>query len=180
MGASIAYVNTIVGGGIVTLPFVVATIGISYAIMLHLFVIALMLVTVHFCLKTKDHLGYESYSELAYLCFGRSSVFIINGLICFCISGIITLYLILVSKILLSLIPIEMMNEANFIGTVLCSREFIVIAYCMLLMPFVFKKRLAELKIASYLQVFGIVMLIVTFIFKAIQQYGVEIVDSPQ
>lgn len=46
MGASLAYINTIVGGGIVTLPFVVATIGVPLAISLHLFVIALMIITV--------------------------------------------------------------------------------------------------------------------------------------
>lgn len=110
MGASLAYVNTIVGGSIVTLPYVVATVGIPLAVIFHLFIIGLMLITVHYCLKAKDHLGYESYSELAYLCFGRSSIFIVNGLICFCVTGVVALYVLLVTKIIISLIPASIIH----------------------------------------------------------------------
>ena len=48
-------------------------------------------------------MGFESISELSYVCFGTSSVFIINLLIAFVIFGILTLYLILFSRITTSL-----------------------------------------------------------------------------
>lgn len=163
------YINTIVGGGIVTLPFALASVGISLGIGIHLIVIALMMVTVHMCLKAKDNLGYESYSELAYLCFGRPSVFIINGLICFCVSGIVVLYMILFTRIVISLIPTSSLSDLEFIQ-VIGLKEFSIVILCILLIPFLIKKRLAELKFASYLQIIGIISLILIFIFNAVNK----------
>lgn len=42
---------------------------------------------------TKYLSNYRSFSEIAYICLGRSSVFFINLLIAFCISGIVILYM---------------------------------------------------------------------------------------
>lgn len=36
---------------------------------------------------------YRSFSEIAYICLGRVSVFLINILIAICITGVITLYM---------------------------------------------------------------------------------------
>ena len=62
-----------------------------------------MMISAHLYLTVKDRLGYDSISELSYLCFGRASVFIINSLISIVIMGVLTLYMILFSKIVISL-----------------------------------------------------------------------------
>ena len=60
-----------------------------------------------------------SFSELCYMCFGRSSVYVINLLIAFVIFGILVLYMILFSKISMSLLPKQYIptdpSKANFV-----------------------------------------------------------------
>ena len=72
-------------------------------IYINIFAIFLMLIATHLYLTVKDKLGYESISELSYLCFGRSSIYMINMLISFVIMGILILYMILFSKIVTSI-----------------------------------------------------------------------------
>jgi hypothetical protein len=62
-----------------------------------------MLIATHLYLTVKDKLGYDSISELSYLCFGRASVYMINLLISFVIMGVLILYMILFSKIVISI-----------------------------------------------------------------------------
>ena len=64
--------------------------------------ISLILAT-YLYLKTKDNLGYESLAELAYVCSGRTSVYVINivfPLACFLV---IVMYCILFGDISISL-----------------------------------------------------------------------------
>jgi len=97
-------VSTIIGGGIISVPYAMTAPGLVNGIMINLAIMVVMLITTHFYLVAKDILGYESISELSYVCFGRSSVFIINILVAFVIFGILTLYMILFAKISESLI----------------------------------------------------------------------------
>lgn len=58
-GAALVFMSTIIGGGIVSLPYSYASVGVFIGIGVHLFTISLMLLSVYLCLKSKDHLGYE-------------------------------------------------------------------------------------------------------------------------
>ena len=77
--------------------------GLTNGIVINVIILSLLIFTTHLYLKARDILGFDSISELSYICFGRSSVFIINLLIAFVIFGILTLYLILFSRIAISL-----------------------------------------------------------------------------
>jgi amino acid permease len=143
----LAYIANMIGGGIVSLPFALATVGIPIGLAIHFIVMLVYLGCVRMYFKSKDHLGFESLSELAYLCFGRTSVFLINILICFCVSGIITLYLILLSNLALSIAP-QMEDPSLWF---LNSRQFYVGVSILILTPFIIKKNFSELKIASVL-----------------------------
>ena len=78
--------------------------GFKIGIMINVFIIGSMMFCTHLYISSRDIMGFESISELSYMSFGRSSVFIINILVAFVIFGILVLYLILFSKISLSLI----------------------------------------------------------------------------
>ncbi|CDW90791.1 UNKNOWN [Stylonychia lemnae] len=56
---SLAYVSTIIGGGIVSLPYAFMAAGIYVGVLVHITSVFLMLASVWFCLKAKDFLGYE-------------------------------------------------------------------------------------------------------------------------
>jgi hypothetical protein len=77
--------------------------GLNNGLVINIFTIVVMMISAHLYLTVKDRLGYDSISELSYLCFGRASVFIINSLISIVIMGVLILYMILFSKIVISL-----------------------------------------------------------------------------
>mgnify|MGYP003905003605 CR=1 FL=1 len=95
--------STIIGGGIVSVPYAMTAPGLVNGMVINLVILSMLIFTTHLYLKARDILGFDSISELSYVCFGRSSVFIINLLIAFVIFGILTLYLILFSRITSSL-----------------------------------------------------------------------------
>lgn len=85
------------------MPYAITAPGIKAGIWINVFAIFLMLIATHLYLTVKDKLGYDSISELSYLCFGRASVYMINLLISFVIMGVLILYMILFSKIVISI-----------------------------------------------------------------------------
>lgn len=56
---AMVFFSTIIGGGIVSLPYSFVTAGIFTGVAIHLVVICLMMLSVYLCLRAKDHLGFE-------------------------------------------------------------------------------------------------------------------------
>lgn len=125
--------------------------------------------------KTKDNLGYESLAELAYLCMGRSSVFVINSVYALACFFVILMYTVLFSDIGISLyqdylvyngIPIE--EATSTVDTIFLSKT----TYCTILyfinLPFIIKKTMKELKIASYILFVGIISVLAIFNLKLV------------
>ena len=86
-----------------SVPYAMTASGFATGMFINLVILSLLIYTTHLYLKAREALGFDSISELSYVCFGRASVFIINLLIAFVIFGILTLYLILFSRITTSL-----------------------------------------------------------------------------
>ena len=62
-----------------------------------------MIFCAHLYMRARDMYQVESFSDLCYMCFGRKSVYLINAMVALIIFGIMILYLILFSKICISL-----------------------------------------------------------------------------
>ena len=58
-GTALAIVSTVVGGGIVSIPFAFLTGGLMIGLITNIICAALMLLAVRLLLKSKDLLGYE-------------------------------------------------------------------------------------------------------------------------
>lgn len=58
-GTGFAFISTIIGGGIVSLPYAYVAAGFLPGICVHLFAIIMMSISVNLILKSKDNLGYE-------------------------------------------------------------------------------------------------------------------------
>jgi amino acid permease len=56
---ALAFISTIIGGGIVALPYAFVTAGTTAGFIVHVVTVFLMLASVWLCLKAKDFLGYE-------------------------------------------------------------------------------------------------------------------------
>jgi amino acid permease len=102
-GAALAYISTIIGAGIIALPYAFAKAGPLFATMLHIVMAISLMIACALYFKTKDILGYESFSELSYICLGRTSIFVLNTVIAIGCFSIIVMYVILFSRISISL-----------------------------------------------------------------------------
>jgi len=111
---------------------------------------------------------YRSFGELAYLCFGRSSVFIINFVVLFATFAIIVMYSLLFSKIAASLFThrypapqsISLTDYSSYFNYIISSKTTYCLLLYMLLLPTVLKKNLRDLRIQSYLLFAGVGALI--------------------
>ena len=110
-GTALQFISLIVGGGIIAVPYGCTAPGLKTGISISFMATLSMLVATHLFLRTKDIMGADSLSELSYICFGRPSIFVINLLITFVILGILILYLIIFSKISLSIVKPMISNE---------------------------------------------------------------------
>lgn len=153
-GCALQIISTITGGGIVSVPYAMTAPGFEIGIMVNVVIIGFMMYCTHLYVSSRDLLGFDSISELSYMSFGRSSVFIINILVTFVIFGILLLYLILFSKISLSLVepligqPKED-GDGTLIQNVLLSKTTYILLVTAVSMPIMLKKNLSELKIQS-------------------------------
>jgi amino acid permease len=104
VGAALSIISTIIGGGIISVPFAMTVPGLVRGLEINLVLILVMMFCVHLYLEVRDRFGFETIFELCFMSFGRSSVFMINTLVAFVIFGILTLYLLLFSRISISLV----------------------------------------------------------------------------
>ena len=124
-----------------------------------------MLFTTYFYLKAKDYLGFSSISELSYICFGRASVYYINLLITFVIFGILTLYMLLFSRIAISLAEPYVVDPKSF----LLNKVTYIVLVSILTFPFLMKRNLAELKFQSHILCAGVITLLMILTVKQFQ-----------
>lgn len=92
------------GGGITAVPYAMTVSGLQTGLVINLVMMLIVLFCSHLYLLARDAHGLDNLSELCYVCFGRSSIFMINGLIAFVIFGIITLYFILLTRVSVSIV----------------------------------------------------------------------------
>ena len=92
------------------------------------------------------------------MCLGRYSSIFINGLIALAVFGILTLYLLLFSKIAIQIVTAAYLN-AEDTKSIFASKTVYIVALCVLISPITLRKRLQELKLTTYVLVFGVVCL---------------------
>ena len=157
--AALSIISTIIGGGIIPIPYAMYAPGFQWGLQIHMILICIMVFCTHLYIEARDRIGFETISELCYMCFGRSSVFMINLLVAFVIFGILTLYLLLLSRISISMIsPLigyqsgynqdqqaHATHSAWYIFIFNSKVTYILLA-TFLLFPVLLKRNLSELK----------------------------------
>ena len=142
------------------MPYAMTAPGFEIGILVNVVIITFMLFCTHLYMSSRDLFGFDSISELSYMSFGRSSVFIINILVAFVIFGILLLYLILFSKISLSLVVPLIGEREGMMASVLSSKTTYILLVTAISMPIMLKKNLSELKIQSQILFLGVILLL--------------------
>ena len=86
---------------------------------------------------------------------GDTSSLLINFLLTFCIFGVMNLYMILFSRLVITLFGDPLQP-----GAIWNSKPFYLICLCIVQLPIVLKKNIHELKIASYMLFIGVFALL--------------------
>ena len=113
---------------------------------------------------------YRSFGEIAYICMGRPSIYIINFVITAATSLIVTMYALLFSKICVSFalnLYGGVVNNDNFFEYILTTKLFYIIILYVILLGFVVKKSFKELKITSILLIVGVISMLLIFFAKS-------------
>ena len=78
----LAILSTIIGGGIVGVPYSYLIFGIPIAIVLNVLVVCSTIYSGKLYLNVKDTIPDkpESLYEIAYMCVGKASVFLVGGI----------------------------------------------------------------------------------------------------
>eukprot|EP00347_Sterkiella_histriomuscorum_P012714 403367497 len=131
--------------------------------------------SVHLLLQSKDNLNLESYGEIGFVCLGKASIYVINGIIACAISFVQVMYGLLFGKICVSLAQNVLVNvnvneqeqqSFGFFQTILMSKYFYIVVLSLILLPVILKRTIKELSFISRLQMIGLLSLIVIFFVK--------------
>ena len=137
-GTALAIISTIMGGGIVSIPFAYAVAGPLIGISVQICVIFAIWISCTLYLQTRSILRCNTtFSVIANLCLGPVSGIILNSLIVFAVYGIIALYMILFSEIAISLIGAGLPDDHLF-----NSKAFYVLTLSVLISPIIVRKRI--------------------------------------
>ena len=153
-------IGTIVGGGIVGIPFSTLKIGIWLALVVHILNLVGGLYSVYLLLEAKDITGLASFSELGYFWFGRLSIFMINILVSMTQLGLTIIYFMIIGSIGNGLFKYFFLNEfTSAYGT-----QITIILAAIILLYFSIKKEIQELYTAGFLLLAGVIIFMITMI----------------
>lgn len=177
--AALSIIATTISGGIVSIPYAMTSNGIYEGILVQLSIIGCLMFTAHFYVASKDMYDVQSFSELCYISFGKKSIYVINILIAFVIGGFLILYMILFSKIAVSLVPDAIVGaQQDWLEWAFHQREFYVLMVTVLTLKTMLMKSMTQLKIQSRILFIGVVTLLVFLIIKNVQQEGESKVNT--
>jgi amino acid permease len=179
-GAMLTIVGTIIGGGIVGIPFATLQTGIWLVLVVHALNVMWGIYSVHLLLEAKNISGLASFSELGFYWFGRSSIFIINGLIVLAQVGMPIVYFMIIGDIGNGLLgKIHKIKETWWSG-----KQFPILVVAILLFYFAIKKEIQELKSAGFVLLSGVILfiiaMIVLLIMKGTENFSFGEISKPK
>ena len=145
----LALLSTIIGGGIVGLPYSYLILGLPLAIFLNVAFVLTTRASGTLYLAAKDAIPDkpESLYEIGYMTYGRPAIFVIAGICLLNSFGLMMIYFIVFSdttgQLVGSFVGLEL-NDVYY-----TSRYFYALILAALLIPIILKKELAELKWVS-------------------------------
>jgi len=146
----LAILSTIIGGGIVSIPYSFVSVGIPLGILLNIFAVIITMFSIDLYLAGKDLIPDkpESMYEIGYMVLERGSIFMV-GVIQFINSFfLILLYFIVFGETAAQLFA-NMFND-GVRDVFYTERWFYVLIIATLMLPVILKKELAELEWCSW------------------------------
>lgn len=170
-GGVLSIISTILGGGVVALPWSFYMLGIYPALAIMVVMACLTVNSSVLYLKAKDLTPGkpESIYELGYILMKRASIFIISGILTLNGLGMCMIYFMIFGNTIGSIVAginnFEGQPDTFITGsTFIYQRTIYILVLAMFLLPIIVKKELQELHIVS-MGLFGSILLFILILF---------------
>jgi amino acid permease len=163
--ASMNIVNTIIGAGILDLPYVISQFGILIGSLIIILSWFLTYISCVLLLKAKNLSRHSKFSSIGVYIFKSSGEKIIKGVIIVNNFGLCIVYLIIFGQVTNKLAIAAGANNEHFYF----QQWFLIIVVSMIMLPFIFTKSMNSLKSLSFLAVSGICIFSVITIYNFIK-----------
>ena len=150
--ATLALLSTIIGGGIVGIPYAMYHTGIPFGIILNFLVMMACWYSCKLYLSAKHLVPVyvESLYEIGFVTLGRASIFLISTILVVSSAGLMMIYFIVFGDTFASIIRQTCYpNLAEGNNVFWTERIFYVLCLGLVLIPIILKKELRELKLVS-------------------------------
>lgn len=145
-GASVNFVNSIVGSGIISLSFALKETGFFMGLILFVIVPSLTYFSVNILISCGLHSNSPSYEGLAEFCFGRKGFYIVSAFMLVFAFGAMCSYLIIVGDTVTLVVK-------NVFGKTI-SRELTIFLFALIvILPLCLLKDMAKLSFSSLVSV---------------------------
>ena len=144
--ATLNSINTLVGSGILVLPYVLVKSGLVLGIITFIVALVSGLYSTGLLIQCKNICGFDSYSAIGHASYGRNAIFIVSGTTTILCIGMPIAYFIIVSD---AITPILMQHLGTEIGE-LELRTIVVILLSILLAYYCVKREMHELRGVSF------------------------------
>ncbi|CAI2367628.1 unnamed protein product [Moneuplotes crassus] len=137
-------INTVLGGGILTLPYTMLQCGVIFGTTAFIISLLMGIICIKLLLELKEITGHSCYASIAYECMGRKGLIVINILIAILCLGVPLMFIVVFADAATPLVE-DLLFE-NYSRT----REIVVVCNAIILLWFCFNKEVHNLRIASY------------------------------
>lgn len=153
--ATLSLLSTVIGGGIVGLPFAFYQLGIPLGIFSCILIATLNYLSAKVYFKTRELIPGkpESFYEMGYMLSGRISIYIVSFIIFFLCFGLSIIYFVLFGKLCQR--SMLLLGVTSKLFTIKATYKVLL---GLALIPVVLKKELKEIKFASIVLFTGIII----------------------
>ena len=160
--AAMNIINTIIGAGILNLPYVISQFGILVGSLIIILTYILTNLSCLLLLKSKNLCGHSKYNTIGVTCFGLIGENIIKLIIIINNLGLCIVYLVIFGNVSNKLIAAAGGDTSVFYF----QQGFLIMIVAFIIFPFVFTKSMNSLKSLSFMAVTSIVIFCIITIYN--------------
>lgn len=159
--------NTIIGGGIVTLPFVMSIFGIFLGILIFICVYLMTIFSCVILLRVKNNSKRTHYGTIGTFCFGYKGKMLIDVIIIINNFGMCMSYFIIFGQNLHKILVENLQSDAWW------TQKYVwIILIWLVILPFVFFKDFDRLKFVSFLSTSSIIIYFLLTLYTFFIKYS--------
>ena len=164
---ALALICTTIGASFTSIPYSMTVAGFKTGVLVNLIVIMTVLFSAYLYWMARMMTQLTHLSEMLYVTLGRSSIFLLNGILAFIIYGLIVIYLTLGARICRSIL-----TDLDIKTEILHQKWPWVLIISAVLFPLFMRRSLSALTFQTKIMCCGVLVLVFVMSEKALNSEG--------